>query len=223
SHMDLTRFPESSLQNTLPTKDPAACKTLIAMDPADRLVRLRRGNQSIENYTADFCDLCYQVDFKESFLKDIFRFGLNKDISSKMPRNILHWTLVRYIDFALLLGGSAFTVGITDEGPRDPPVPTKPKPAHAMPVKPEPFHIMPATQKPHCTTSATPRSAHVTSPAPKPAHVMPAKPKSAQVTSTKPRSANVTSAKPQPAHTIPAAPRPVHVTSSAPGPAHAKP
>ncbi|KAL0191960.1 hypothetical protein M9458_010256, partial [Cirrhinus mrigala] len=44
-----------------------------------------------------------------------------------MPRNTPHWTLVRYIDFALLLGGSAFTVGITDEGPRDPPVPTKPK------------------------------------------------------------------------------------------------
>ncbi len=41
------------------------------MNPADRLVRLRQGNRSIEEHVADFCELSYQVDFKESLLKDI--------------------------------------------------------------------------------------------------------------------------------------------------------
>lgn len=44
------------------------------MDPASRLVRLHQRNHSIEEYVADFCELSYQVDFKESFFKDIFWF-----------------------------------------------------------------------------------------------------------------------------------------------------
>ncbi len=82
------------------------------MDPASRLVRLRQGNRSFEEYVADFCELSYQVDFKESFLKDIFWFGLSKDISRLILLNTHHWALEKYIDFALLLAGSPFTVGV---------------------------------------------------------------------------------------------------------------
>lgn len=48
------------------------------MNPAACLLRLRQGNRAIEDYVADFCKLCYQVDFNDTALKDIFRFGLTK-------------------------------------------------------------------------------------------------------------------------------------------------
>ncbi len=57
--------------------------------------RLRQGELSIEDYVAKFCELSYQADFKESFLKDIFWFGLSKEISRLVPHNTHHWTLAR--------------------------------------------------------------------------------------------------------------------------------
>ncbi|KAL0192182.1 hypothetical protein M9458_010478, partial [Cirrhinus mrigala] len=165
----------------------------IIMDPASRLFRLRQGNRPIEHYVTDFCELCYQVNFNDTSLKDLFCFGLRKDISYLMSRTTPHWTLENYIDLALRLSGSPFTVGIADEGPRNPAVTTTPQPAH------------------------------VTSPAPKSTQVTSTKPRSANVTSAKPQPAHVTSAKPRPAHAKPAAPGPAHAKPATPGPAHAKP
>ncbi|KAL0176676.1 hypothetical protein M9458_029006, partial [Cirrhinus mrigala] len=199
---------------------------IITMDPALRLVQLCQDNRSIEEYVIDFCEMCYLVNFKESFLKDIFYFGLCKDISSRMPKHHHHWSLIRYIDFALLLGGSAFTVGITDEGPCDPPVFTKP----------ESVHVMPTTQKPHRTTSATPRPAHVTSVAPGPAHVtsvaagpahamlavlgpahiMAARPESRPVTADLPKSSQVTADLPESSQVTADLPESSQVTTDLP-------
>ncbi|KAL0174663.1 hypothetical protein M9458_030631, partial [Cirrhinus mrigala] len=180
--------------NTSPPRDPAAFGHRSTMDPASRLVQLRQGNRPIEQYVMDFCKLCHLVDFKESFLKDIFYFGLCKDISSKMPGHHHHWSLVRYIDFALLLSGSAFTVGIADDKPCYPPV------------------------------SATPKSLHVMSGIvtimPEPLHAKPAKPKSVKVMSTKPQPSHATSAAPRPAHAMPAAPGPVHKMATIPKSVH---
>ncbi|KAL0149599.1 hypothetical protein M9458_055126, partial [Cirrhinus mrigala] len=190
------------------------------MNPGDHLVRLRQGNRPIEDYVEDFCALCYKVDFNETFLKDIFRYGLSKDFSSFMPRNTPHWTLEQYIDFALRLAGSPFTVGVAVEEPCYPPVSAKPGNFSVMSgviqVASEPSHAMPAKSKP----------AHVMTTKPQSTRIMPAKPKPAQVISTKPEPSHVTSAKPLPGRITSSKPQPAHVTSSkpqpaAPGPAHA--
>ncbi|KAL0186042.1 hypothetical protein M9458_017712, partial [Cirrhinus mrigala] len=199
SHLDLSRFIRVPLQNTLPPHRSSSFWTqpTITMDPASRFVQLRQGNWPIEQYVMDFCELCHLVDFKESFLKDIFFYGLCKDISNKMAGHHRHWSLVHYTDFALLLSGSAFTVGIADDKPW------------------------------HSPVSATPRNSYVMSGIvtiiPEPSHAKPAKPKPVHVMSSKPKPAQVTSTKPQPAHAMPAAPGPAHAMPAAPGPAHAMP
>ncbi|KAI2655627.1 Protein piccolo [Labeo rohita] len=114
-----------------------------------------------------------------------------------MPRNTPQWTLENYIDLALRLSGSPFTVGIADEGPHIATVTTTPKAAQVM------SGIVQVVSEPPQTK--------------------PAKSKPVQATSTKPRSANVTSAKLQPVHSTSARPQPVHVTSTKPKPAHAMP
>ncbi|KAL0146718.1 hypothetical protein M9458_058058, partial [Cirrhinus mrigala] len=92
------------------------------MDPASRLFCLHQGNRCIEDYVVDFCELCHLVNFNDVALKDIFRAGLSDPIRSGLPGGKIHWSLEQYIDYALLLVGSSFTVGIADEGPRNPAV-----------------------------------------------------------------------------------------------------
>ncbi|KAL0153935.1 hypothetical protein M9458_050758, partial [Cirrhinus mrigala] len=159
------------------------------MDPASRLFRLRQGNRPIEDYVIDFCELCYLVPFNDVALKDIFRHGLDDLIRSGLPGGKIHWSLEQYIDFALWLAGSSFTVGIADKKPCNPTAPScpelfiscqsplKPKPAQVMSTKPQPSHVMPAK----------PRPAHVTSAAPGPAHAMAALPESAPVMAAIPK------------------------------------
>ncbi|KAL0185364.1 hypothetical protein M9458_021061, partial [Cirrhinus mrigala] len=191
--------------------------TQITMDPASRLVRLRQGNRPIEQYVVDFCQLCHLVNLNDVALKDIFRAGLSHPIRSDLPGGKIHWSLEQYIDFALRLAGSPFTVGVADEKPCCPPVSAKPVNfsviSGIIQVTSEPYHAMPTKPKSAQVTSTKPRSAHVTSAKPQPAHV----------TSAKPQPAHVTSAKPQPAHAMPAAPGPAHAMPATPGPAHAMP
>ncbi|KAL0178798.1 hypothetical protein M9458_027692, partial [Cirrhinus mrigala] len=195
-------------------------RTQITMDLASRLFCLRQGNRCIEDYVGEFCELCRLVGFDDVALKDIFRVGLNDPIRLGLPGGKIHWTLEQYIDYALLLAGSSFTVGVADKEPCNPTAPSTLEHFHTptfmsgiIQVMSEPYHAMPAKPKSTQVMSTTPRPVHVTSAKLQPAHV----------TSAKPQPAHATSAKPQPAHPIPAAPRPDHVTSSAPGPAHAMP
>ncbi|KAL0152957.1 hypothetical protein M9458_051735 [Cirrhinus mrigala] len=205
------------------------------MNPADRLVHLRQGNRPIEDYVEDFCELCFKVDFNKTFLKDIFRFGLAKDMPHLMPHNTPQWSLERYIDFALRLAGSPFTVGVADEEPCYSPVSAKPgnfsvmsgiiqvtsELSHAMPAKSKPTHVMTTKPQSAHVMPTKPKPAEVMSTKPQPSHVMPAKPKPAQVISTKPEPSHVTSAKPQPGLVTSAKPQPGLATPAAPGPAHA--
>ncbi|KAI2644749.1 Protein piccolo [Labeo rohita] len=195
-----SRFRQVPLQNTSPPPDPAAFRTQNTMDPVSRLFYPRQGNLCIEDYVLDFCGLCHLVGFNDVALKDIFRVGLNDPIRSGLLGGKIHWSLEQYVDYALLLAGSSFTVGIADEGPRDLPVVTKPRPAHAMSAAPGPAHAMPAV--------------------PGPAHAMPAVPEPALVTSAKPQSAPVMAALPEPVHKMAAIPEPVHKMAAIPNPVH---
>ncbi len=69
--------------------------------------------------------------------------GLNEPIRSGLPGGKIHFSLAEYIDNALLLCGSSFTVGVVEEEHN-----TSSKPAHVMPAKPKPAHVMSATPKP---------------------------------------------------------------------------
>lgn len=58
-----------------------------------------------------------------------------------MPKNTLHCTLAQYTDYALLLSGSSFTVGNTDEGLCNSTIPATPEPLHVMATIPESPYI----------------------------------------------------------------------------------
>ncbi|KAL0194492.1 hypothetical protein M9458_012788, partial [Cirrhinus mrigala] len=175
------------------------------MTSNQRLVKLRQGNRPIEQYVLDFCELCHLVDFNES---------LRKDISSKMPSRHRHWSLIRYIEYALLLARSAFTVGIANDKPCHPPVSATPECLHVMSsiitIMPEPPHAKPAKPEPVQVMSTKPQPAHVTSSAPGPAHTMPAAPGPAPVMAALPESAHKMAAIPEPVHKMAAIPEPVH-------------
>ncbi len=82
------------------------------MDPAvSRLLCLRQGDRTIEDYVEDFCGLCHLVDFNDVALKGILRVGLNEPISFWLPGGKINWSLEQYIDHALLLCGSSYTEG----------------------------------------------------------------------------------------------------------------
>jgi len=74
----------------------------------------------LEDYVQEFCELSHLVDFNDVALKGIFRNGLNYFLNYLMPDNTPHWTREQYIDHALLLSGSSFTVGIVYEGLHNP-------------------------------------------------------------------------------------------------------
>ncbi|XP_016113218.1 protein piccolo-like [Sinocyclocheilus grahami] len=103
-----------------------------------------------------------------------------------MPCNTPHWSLEQYIDVALRMSGSAFTVSVVEEEHSTSPkssvvMPTKSEPVHVMPAKPRSAHIMSAKPQPAHVTPATPQPAHVMSAMPKPAHIMPATPGPAHI------------------------------------------
>lgn len=59
-----------------------------------------------------------------------------------MPRDASTWSLERYIDFALLMSGSPFTVGVVDQKPKT----VHSTPTHGMPVLPKTVKIIPVSK-----------------------------------------------------------------------------
>ncbi len=58
----------------------------LTIDPVDQLLGLRQGDRSIEDYVQQFCELVYQVPlYDETLFKDLFRFGLNEPVKSRLP------------------------------------------------------------------------------------------------------------------------------------------
>ncbi|KAL0173334.1 hypothetical protein M9458_033645, partial [Cirrhinus mrigala] len=186
-------------------------QTQIIMDPASHLFCLRQGNRPIEDYVVDFCKLCHLVNFNDVALKDIFRAGLSHPIRSGLPGGKIHWSLEQYIDFALLLAGSPFTVGIADEGPRNPTVISNPrKPVHTKPAAPGSAHAIPAR----------PESASVMAALLQPAHKMAAISKPVHKVAAIPEPAHKMAAIPEPAHKMAAIPKPVRKMAAITKPVH---
>lgn len=110
--------------------------------------------------------LCHIVDFNDGHihvnmdLKGIFRNGLNYFLCYLMPESTVPWILAKYIAYALLLAGSSFTVGFSDEGLHNPTILTTPECLHDHHVGSYPCHSCPATA---CSLPASPAYRLITS------------------------------------------------------------
>lgn len=74
------------------------------------VVFIIRNSWCLEDYTEEFLDTCHLT----SCLMEGFCYRLDDDICFIMPWGDPCWTLKSYIDFALWMKGSAFTVGKAD-------------------------------------------------------------------------------------------------------------
>ncbi len=187
------------------------------MNLAVSLLRLRQGNGAIEDYVVEFLELSNQVDFNEVALKDIFRVGLNEPIRSGLPGGKINFSLAEYIDYALLICGSSFTVGVVEEE-HD----TSSKAAQLMPAKPQPAHVTPSMPEPF-TPRLLPQG--LLSSRPPPQGLLSSRPPLQGLLSSRLPLQGLLSSRRLPLQGLLtlSTPEPVHVTPSSPEPAHAGP
>ncbi len=177
--LTLSKFIKARLQMDPHASDPSLQKNSPKMDPAVKMMLLRQGTRSIEDYVADFLELAHLTQFDEICLMIFFRGGLSEPLSSIMPQYEATWTLEKYSDIALQLSGSPFTVEVAEEEKNSPVVTSTPEPCHKM-ADPE-SHNRPAK----------PESALIVPTKPESALIMPAKPGSVLVVPAKPGPARV--------------------------------
>lgn len=65
-------------------------------------------------YTLQFCALANYINWKDAILKD-YCHGFNKPIKSLIPKWVNDFTIEQYMDYALLLSGSPFMVGVEED------------------------------------------------------------------------------------------------------------
>ncbi len=157
--------------------DQSLQKTSPKMNPAVRMMLLRQGTRSIEEYVADFLELAHLTRLDEICLMIFFRGGLSEPLSSIMPLHEATWTLEEYSDLALKLSGSPFTVGVAEEENHPPIGTSTSKPCHKMAADPE-SHDSPAKPESALIVPAKPESALIVPAKPESALARPAKPDS---------------------------------------------
>ncbi len=171
--------------------------------PLDQLLDLRQGSSAIEENVTQFCETSDKVHFDEVFLKDIFRFGLSEPVKSWLPERKFNVSLNIFIDYALMVADSAFTVGVV-EVERDTVSVTEiadaPERTHKM-VATATGHIISATHESgqvtlNCHASSLsiadlPESRHVSADLPESLHVSADLPESLHVSADPPESHHV--------------------------------
>ncbi len=168
--------------------DQSLQKTSPRMNPAVRMMLLRQGTRSIEEYVADFLELAHLTQLDEICLMTFFRGGLSEPLSSIMPLHEATWTLEEYSDLALQLSGSPFTVGVAEEENHPPVGTSTPEPCHKMATDPE-SHNRPAKPESALIVPTKPESALIVPAKPGSVLVMPAKPESPARMATTPADA----------------------------------
>ncbi len=84
------------------------------MDPAIRLVCLHQRMRSLKDHIEDFGH-CISLWLPDFALTDFFCHGLNEPLKSILIRDGPQGLLCQFLDYALLLCGSSFTVGTVEE------------------------------------------------------------------------------------------------------------
>ncbi len=107
---------DQSLQKTSPHKDPATSqiKPFLGMDTRI-LFALKQGPRSLENHIREFLACAHYSDLPDIILIEIFCDGINQPLRSQLRREGPRSSLSCFLDFALLIVGSLFTVGVADE------------------------------------------------------------------------------------------------------------
>ncbi len=167
-------------------------------DLFNQLLDLRQGSLSIEEYVTQFCEISDKVHFDEVCLKEIFRFGLSKVMVS----------LKDFMDYALMVAGSSFTVGVAEEE-RDTASVTE------MADAPECTHKMAATATGHFNT-AIHESGKVTASHCESNQVTADHQESLHITTDLPESSHVTTGLPESRHISAVHPESRHVTTNHP-------
>ncbi len=149
------------------------------------------------------------------FLKYIFCFGLSEPIKSWLPEGKFNVILKNFIDNALMVAGSSFTVGVAEEG-RDTASVTK------MADAPEGTHKMAEGTTHHQFPGSRHESLHVSADLPESLHVSADLPESLHVSADPPESLHV-SADPPESHNMPTIPGSALVLPAKPGSALVRP
>ncbi len=146
----------------------------LTLDPVDQLLGLRQGDWSIEDYVQQFCELVYQVPLYEVLFKDLFQFGLNEPVKSRLPGGEVNVRLRDFMDYALMLCDSPFTVGVVEEE-RDaaltPEMTAAPEHAHKMAATAESGRKMAVTTTPRHVRAASHEPSQVPADAKEPSQV----------------------------------------------------
>ncbi len=216
------------LQKTSPYQDPAARYPLVTevsvpvsmsafhqssltIDPVDQLLGLRQGGRSIEDYVQQFCELVYQVPlYDEALFKDLFRFGLNEPVKSRLPGGEVNVRLRDFMDYALMLCDSPFTVGVAEEecdAALTHEMTAAPEHAHKMAVTTESGHKMAVTTTPRHVIAASHESSQVTADRHESSQVTADRHESSQVTADRHESLHVAADQPVSCHILSATPR----------------
>ncbi|KAL0162265.1 hypothetical protein M9458_041661, partial [Cirrhinus mrigala] len=74
-----------------------------------------QNGRDLEDYMEEFVGTCHRASCADVCLMEGFRCGLDDDLRFVMPRGDPCWTLLSYINFALWMNGSTFTVGKAEE------------------------------------------------------------------------------------------------------------
>ncbi|CAM4549728.1 unnamed protein product [Leuciscus chuanchicus] len=188
----------------------------------------RQGDQPIEVYVMDFLELARLTCMDELCLMIFFRGGLSEPLSSIMPLHHPSWTLKQYVDLALQLSGSTFSVSVTSAEPELHVMPTlvlatpvltqltsavtpEPHPAvaepalHASPAEPA-LHASPAEPALHASPAEP--ALHAKSAEAKAVCAMPAAPETESVMPAAPETASNMPAKLEPSPLVPSSTEP---------------
>ncbi len=92
---------------------------ILSSDPLTSLLKVFQDGHPIEDYVEEFLNISKRVPWKERTLKIIFWGGLDDHIYQQMPASATICSMERYIDYALCLSGSSFTVGEVADCPVD--------------------------------------------------------------------------------------------------------
>ncbi len=92
---------------------------ILSSDPLTSLLKVFQDGRPIEDYVEEFLNVSYRAPWKESTLKTIFWGGLDDHIYQQMPASDITCSQERYIEYALWLSGSSFTVVEVADDPVD--------------------------------------------------------------------------------------------------------
>lgn len=84
------------------------------MDMAILLLVFKQGTWSLNDYVQEYLDLTYFSDLPDRILIDFFCDGLNKLLKSRLIFEGPRLSLSQFMDYALLMVGSTFTVGVAE-------------------------------------------------------------------------------------------------------------